>query len=125
MNLRNIANAAIQCINPDQEIVWKRSIGYTVDENYRQVPAYEEVICWGNVQSVGDEMLRQLNNLNIAGVMRSIYLSENAMGISFRQMRGGDFLEFREYEGVDTTTWKVVHTAETWDNWCHVIAVQQ
>ena len=125
MNLRNIANAAIQCINPDQEIVWKRSIGYTIDENYRQVPAYEEIICWGNVQSLGDEMLRQMNNLNLAGVMRSVYLSENAMGVSFRQIRGGDFLEFREYEGVEPTVWKVVHSAETWDNWCHVIVAQQ
>jgi len=125
MNLREIANACIQVINPDQKIIWRRSTGWTVDENFKQVPAYEEIICKGNVQSVGDEMLRQMNNLNIAGVMRSVYLSANSMGISFRQMRGGDLMVFREFEGIEPTTWKVVHSAETWDNWCHVICVQQ
>lgn len=125
MNLRNIANRRIQRINPDQEIVWKRSTGWTVDENYQQVPSYEEITCKGNVQSVSDERLRQLNNLNISGVFRSVYLSANAMGVSFRQMRGGDLLTFREFQGTEQTTWKVVQTAETWDNWCHVIAVQQ
>ena len=124
MNLRDIANGAIQCVNPDQEIVWKRSTGYEIVD-YKQVPSYETVNCLGNVQSLSDEQLRQMNNLNIAGVLRSVYLSSNAMGISFTQIRGGDLLYFREFEGVEVSEWKVVNATETWDSWARVTAVQQ
>lgn len=124
MNLREIANSAIQVINPDQSITWKRSTGWQI-VNYQQVPTYEEIECLGNVQALSDEQLRHVNDLNISGVMRSVYLSKNAMGVSFRQIRGGDILTFREFEDVEPTEWKVVNSAETWDNWCHVICVQQ
>lgn len=124
MNLREIANSAIQVINPDQSITWKRSTGWQI-VNYQQVPTYEEIECLGNVQALSDEQLRHANDMNLSGVMRSVYLSQNAMGVSFRQIRGGDILTFREFEDVEPTKWKVVHSAETWDNWCHVICVQQ
>lgn len=124
MNLREIANSAIQVINPDQTITWKRSTGWQI-VNYQQVPTYEEIECLGNVQALSDEQLRHANDMNLSGVMRSVYLSQNAMGVSFRQIRGGDILTFREFEDVEPTKWKVVHSAENWDNWCHVICVQQ
>lgn len=124
MNLREIANSAIQVINPDQTITWKRSTGWQI-VNYQQVPTYEEIECLGNVQALSDEQLRHANDMNLSGVMRSVYLSKNAMGVSFRQIRGGDILTFREFEDVEPTEWKVVNSAETWDNWCHVICVQQ
>lgn len=124
MNLREIANSAIQVINPDQTITWKRSTGWQI-VNYQQVPTYEEIECLGNVQALSDEQLRHANDMNLSGVMRSVYLSQNAMGVSFRQIRGGDILTFREFEDVEPTKWKVVHSAETWDSWCHVICVQQ
>lgn len=124
MNLREIANSAIQVINPDQTITWKRSTGWQI-VNYQQVPTYEEIECLGNVQALSDEQLRHANDMNLSGVMRSVYLSQNAMGVSFRQIRGGDILTFREFKDVEPTKWKVVHSAETWDNWCHVICVQQ
>lgn len=124
MNLREIANSAIQVINPDQTITWKRSTGWQI-VNYQQVPTYEEIECLGNVQALSDEQLRHANDMNLSGVMRSVYLSQNAMGVSFRQIRGGDILTFREFEDVEPTEWKVVNSAETWDNWCHVICVQQ
>lgn len=124
MNLRNIANKHIQCINPDQSITWKRSTGWKIVD-FVQVPSYEEIECLGNVQALSDAQLKHANDMNLSGVMRSVYLSQNAMGVSFRQIRGGDILSFREFEDVDPTEWKVVHSAETWDNWCHVICVQQ
>lgn len=125
MNLREIANACIQGINPDQTVTWRRSGGYTVLPSGKTVPSYEDTECLANVQSLSDQQLRHMNGLNISGVMRSLYLSSNAMGISFRQIRGGDLFIFREFEGVEPTTWKVVNAAETWDNWAHVIVVQQ
>lgn len=125
MNLRNIANLAIQSINPDKTIIWKRSTGNTVDEHFNQVPSYEEYQVQANIQAVTGETLRQVNNLNISGVLRSVYLSQNIAGISFRFMRGGDILTFSEFEGEDTTDWKVVHDVEKWDNWAHVIVAQQ
>ena len=124
MNLREIANSAIQVINPDQTITWKRSTGWQI-VNYQQVPTYEEIECLGNVQALSDEQLRHANDMNLSGVMRSVYLSQNAMGVSFRQIRGGDILTFREFQDIEPTEWKVAHSAETWDNWCHVICVQQ
>lgn len=124
MNLRNIANKAIQAINPDQTITWKRSTGWQIVD-FVQVPSYEEIECLGNVQALSDAQLKHANDMNLSGVMRSVYLSQNAMGVSFRQIRGGDILSFREFEDIEPTEWKVVHSAETWDNWCHVIVVQQ
>lgn len=124
MNLRNIANKAIQAINPDQTITWKRSTGWQIVD-FVQVPQYEEIECKANVQSLSDEQLRHVNDMNQSGVMRSLYMPEHAMGISFRQIRGGDLFIFSEYEGVEPTTWKAIHNAETWGNWVHVIVVQQ
>ena len=125
MNLRNIANSAVQVVNPDQTVTWRRSGGYTVLPSGKTVPAYTDIECQANVQALSDGQLRHMNELNISGVMRSVYLSGNAMGISFRQIRGGDLFVFREFEDVEPTEWKVVHSAETWDNWAHVIVVQQ
>lgn len=125
MNLRNIANSAIQVVNPDQTIVWQRSTGYEISASGKATPSYEEIECQGNVQALSDKQLRHMNELNISGVMRSVYLSNNAMGVSFRQIRGGDILTLREFEDIEWTDWKVVHSAETWDNWAHVIVVQQ
>ena len=64
MNLREIANSAIQVINPDQTITWKRSTGWQI-VNYQQVPTYEEIECLGNVQALSDEQLRHANDMNL------------------------------------------------------------
>ena len=41
IDVRGIANGLIQGVNPDVPATLKVNIGFTTDENYRQVPDFE------------------------------------------------------------------------------------
>lgn len=125
MNLRSIANGAIRGINNNQSILWKRSTGYAVNSDYSRTPTFEEVAIEANVQAVSGKLLEHVSAMNIQGVVRSVYLSGNALGVSASGVRGGDILRFSEFFGEGTKEWKVVHVVETWDTWSHVIVVLQ
>lgn len=125
MNLRDIANAAIQSVNPDQIITWKRSTGDSVDEHFNPVPAYESYTVKANIQAAGSGALQHINGLNQMQVKRTVFMSCNAMGVSFRNVRGGDILVFPEFNDEGATSWKVDEVVEAWDDWAKVIVVQQ
>lgn len=122
MNLRNIANARIQIVNPDQQIVWRKSTGYTKDEYYRQVPTYEESTIKGNVQALSTADLQLMNGMNVGGTMRKVYASVNIQNVSRPDGVGGDLLVFPQVVGGEAQTWLVTQVTEPWNGrWCCVI----
>ena len=75
MNLRAIANAATQSINPNTPVTVKVSSGYTIDPaTRRQVPAYTVETGQANIQALDGKDLKQLDGLNIQGTIRAAYL---------------------------------------------------
>lgn len=125
MNLRGIANSAIQAVNPDQKIIWKKSTGYTVNQDYEQVPAYEEQEISANIQALSGADLRQVDALNLQGTMRKVYMFGDVRAISRPDAEGGDLLIFPQSPGEVPQTWLVSLVSETWPGWCCVIATLQ
>lgn len=125
MNLRSIANQYTQTVNPNIDVTWQKSTGYTTSSSGNRVPTTTSTVVKGQVQAVSAETLRHIDGLNIEGLKRSVYLYGNAQGVVRPDAKGGDFLLFPQVPGAPVQTWKVVQVVETWPDWCHVIAVLQ
>ena len=120
MNLRSIANAATQSINPNAPVTVKVSNGYTIDPaTRRQVPAYTIETGQANIQALDGKDLKQLDGLNIQGTIRAAYLYGNLAGVVRPDSKGGDLVEF------NSQSWLVVKVLETWPDWCKVAIVYQ
>ena len=120
MNLRAIANAATQSINPNTQVTVKVSSGYTIDHaTRRQVPAYTTETGQANIQALDGKDLKQLDGLNIQGTIRAAYLYGNLAGVVRPDSKGGDLVEF------NSQSWLVVKVLETWPDWCKVAIVYQ
>ena len=120
MNLRAIANAATQSINPNTSVTVKVSSGYTIDPaTRRQGPAYTIETGQANIQALDGKDLKQLDGLNIQGTIRAAYLYGNLAGVVRPDSKGGDLVEF------NSQSWLVVKVLETWPDWCKVAIVYQ
>jgi len=127
INVRGLANAAIQGVNPNIVATFYRSTGFTVDPATRkQVPGYAAAV---NVdiqaQAVDGPNLRHLDGLNIEGVVRSVHMWGNTQGVVRPTQQGGDLLYFRDVPTGTLKVWKVVKVVETWPDWSHVIVNMQ
>jgi hypothetical protein len=126
MNLHALVRGTITAINPDRTISLKRSNGYTTSANGKQVPTYAATVSGvAQIQALSGGDLRHMNNLNITGIMRKVYLYGNWMGIIRTDKTGGDVLTFPQVPGGADQDWNVVSVFETWDTWCAVGVVLQ
>lgn len=125
MNLRNIANSVTRTVNPNLTIELLRSTGYTTGTNGKQVPTYATFSGEANVQGMGPSDLQHMNNLNIQGVVRKVYLYGNWMGVVRADAKGGDLLTFPQAPGMPDQQWKAVTVFETWPDWCAIGVVMQ
>jgi hypothetical protein len=125
INVRALANQAIQTVNPDTDIVLVRSTGYTTDANYRRQPTTVTQNVKGNVQGLSAKDLQHVDGLNIEGVLRSVHLYGNVQGVVRPNDAGGDVLRFPEVLGGPVRDWRVVSVLETWATWCRVVVALQ
>ena len=119
MNLRSIANGALQALNPDVQVTWLQSQGFTNDSAGNASPQYAppQTLC-AQVQPLSTDQLRHMDNLNIQGVLRSVYL-RGAVSTAVRiDVTGGDLLQFPELPNGPNRTWLVETVDEQWPNWC-------
>jgi len=128
LNLHAAVRGAIQSVNPDVAATWLVSTGSTVDGSYKQAPAYAAgVPIRAQVQPVAGDDLKQIDYLNMQGVLRTVYAFGDVEGIVRPDLKGGDLLQF-VFGGV-VRVWKVVHVLETWTpdtvGWCSVIVALQ
>lgn len=125
MNLRGIANRVTSGINPNRTISLLRSTGYTTGANGKQVPTFDTLSGEAQIQALGPKDLQHLNNLNIQGVSRKVYLYGNWMGVVRTDAKGGDLLNFPQVPGMPDQQWKAVTVFETWPDWCSIgVALQ-
>lgn len=124
INLRGIANSAIQTINPNIEVTVFVPNGYTIDPlTLEQTPVYVETPGWGNVQALDGDELKQADALNIQGTLRSVFLYGAVAGVIAPDAQPSAELEF-SHGGV-SGRWGVFKVFETWQNWCKVGVVFQ
>ncbi len=126
MNLHALVRGTVTKINPDIQITLAKSTGYATGANGKQTPTFAPpVVGRGQVQAMDAGTQKHLNNMNISGIMRKVYLYGNWMGVVRGDKTGGDMLSFPQVPGGAVESWKVVHVIETWPDWCCVGVVLQ
>lgn len=125
MNLRQIANNATRIINPNITATLKRSNGYTTDEAGKRTPTFEVLSGEIQVQAMSTSDLQHADNLNIQGVLRSVFMNGNWAGVVRTDEKGGDVLRFPQYPNGEDCDWLVVHVIEAWPDWTRVIVCLQ
>lgn len=117
MNLHQIVSPAIAAVNPFITGTLKQATGYTTSGDGTQVPTYATPVTVPlQVQALSGRDIEHLDNMNIQGVVRRIYLNGNVEGVNRKEMKGGDLITF------NGQTWLVTIVFETWDadGWCSV-----
>lgn len=115
MNLRGIANRATSTINPNVAGVFQVNTGFTTLPGGKRVPSYNSVDVTVQLQELSSTDLRQVDSVNIQGILRSAYLNGNFNGVNRPEQKGGDILMIGEEK------WLVVKVPELWPDWCRVI----
>lgn len=124
MNLRGIANAAIQGVNPDISATLKIPSGYTIDPATRkQVPAFATASGMVNVQALDGDDLKQVAGLNMQGSMRAVYLYNELAGLVRPDQMPNAEMIFSH--GGQSGVWGIFKVLETWQNWRKVAVVYQ
>lgn len=127
INVRAIANGAIQSVNPDVSAVLMKSTGYTSSPSSKRTPTYRNILIVCQVQALSFSDLSQLDGLNIQGVRRAIYVQTQVAAIIRVMQKGGDLIVFpKGTPGVqEGTTWLAAHVLERWATWCKIAITLQ
>ena len=128
MNLRALANASTQLINPNIPVTVKVPNGYSIDPaTLRQVPAYITQSALGQVQAMDGDDLKQIAGLNIQGTIRAVYLYGNIGGVIRPDDQPSARLIFTTNESgeIKAREWSVFKVLESWPDWCKVAVVYQ
>jgi hypothetical protein len=126
MNVRGIANSAIQVVNPNISAGYQASTGYTLDAAGKQTPSYAaSVSVEVQVQAVKGKDLEHVANLNMQHVYRNVRAYGNRQGVVRPDGKGGDLFTFAQIPGGTVQTWLVVAVLETWPDWCSLIVCLQ
>jgi len=122
MNLRGIANGAINAVHSDETVTVLRSTGFTIGAGSKQIPTYDAPIVGpANIQAMGFADLRQVEGLNLQGELRAIYFHGNLAGVIRPDGTGGDLVK----RGFPVQTWKVAKVLESWETWTKACIVRQ
>lgn len=120
MDLRSIANSVSGAVNPNVIVSVQRSTGYTIGAGHKQVPSYAVAVTGpAQVQALDAIDLKQLDGMNIQGVIRAIYLRGSLAGVIRPDGTGGDLVT------IGVQTWLVVKVLESWPNWTKAAIVLQ
>lgn len=125
LNIRGIANRAVQAINPDVSCELWHSTGSTTLASGKRTPNYSKSRIKVQPQALSYSDLQQLDGLNIQGVRRAIYASAQVMSVVRVQQQGGDLLVFPAGTFPEGTTWLAAHVLERWPAWCKVAITLQ
>jgi hypothetical protein len=119
MNLHAIASGSSATVNPFISATLRQSNGYTIGDDFTQVPAYIDTPLLIQVQALSGGDLQKMSGLNIQGVNNKVYFSGQGDGLVRLNRKGGDLLIF------DRRTWLVVTVLEDWPDWISLAVVLQ
>lgn len=125
MNLRAMANASTQTVNPNIPITYCANSGYTTDAAGHRTPSTTDTALTGQVQALTGDDLKHIDGLNVQGLYRSVYLYGNIQGVVRSDKKGGDVLRFPQVPGGVVQNWLVVQVMENWPQWAKVIVCLQ
>jgi hypothetical protein len=129
MHLRRLVRGSINAVNKDKLIQWLASTGPINDRTTGiSTPTYAPVQgIWAQIQPVPTDQLAHLDNLNIQGVLRQLYMKGAVASAVRADGTGGDLLLFPEvpWPGAPLREWLVMQVPEQWPSFCKVIVRMQ
>jgi hypothetical protein len=122
MKLHRLVRGAINAVNHDKLIPWLASQGPINDRTTGiDTPTYAPVKnIWAQIQPLSTDQLAHMEQLNIQGVLRHVYMKGAVASAVRADGTGGDLLQFPEVCDGPQRTWLVVLVNEQWDSWCRV-----
>jgi len=112
MDVRGIANAVTDTVNPNISVSVQGSTGYTIGSGLKQVPSYSAPVTgFAQVQALTQNDLRHLDGLNIQGATQSIILRGALDAVVRANSKGGDLVSF------GGQTFLTVAVLEQWPLW--------
>lgn len=112
MDLRTIANAASNTVNPNVPVSIQVSTGYTMGAGLRQVPSYATAVTgYAQLQSLSENDLEHLDGMNIQGATWSIIVKGSLNAALRTNSQGGDLVT------INGQTWLTVAVLEQWPLW--------
>jgi hypothetical protein len=127
MNIRGLANAAIQSVNPNITVTVRKSDGFTLGAGRKQVPQYlPPVAVDAQLQALDGDALKHMDSLNIQGTIRNLRLFGPLLAVARPTEKGGDLIDITNAPGFPgATTWLVVKVLEMWPDWTSCAIVLQ
>ncbi len=125
MRLHRLVRGSINAVNKDKQIAWLQSTG-VINDNTTGIatPTYAAVQnIWAQIQPVPTDELAHLEQLNIQGVLRQVYMKGAVASAVREDGTGGDLLHFPEvpWPEAPLRTWLVMRVEEQWPSWCKVV----
>ena len=127
MDLRGLANQAMQVINPDIIVTVQSSTGYTTGDGYKQIPTYATPVTGpAQIQALDTSNLRQIDGINMQSVYRVIYLRGVLAGVIRPNSQGGDLVTIASPASAELIgTWLVTKVLEAWPLWTKAVICMQ
>lgn len=120
MNLHGIASPLVGIVNPFVTAQLVASTGDAVNADGSTTPGYASpVSIQVQAQELSFKEIEHANNLNLQGILKSIYCPGSVSAINRVSGTGGDKIVI-----VDQT-YLVVAVTEQWPDWCRVIGQLQ
>ena len=131
INLRRIANSAIQIINTDIWVEWRKSLGAIPREDGLPIPQYAEPKqIRANVQALAGSDIMHESDLNQTSTMRKVYLWSNfdageKLTVGTPNQVGGELLIVPQVPKGLNCGWLITQINEQWKKWACVNVVLQ
>lgn len=132
MNLHDLAVGIVSIVNPPITGTMRIANGYTTAPNGKRSPTYEDTVGVPfQVQALTAPELKQLDSLNIVGILQAVHFSGFLEAIDRDTEKGGDLIVFDGTDDVPSvirgTTWQVVKVLERWpaSGWCRAAIQKQ
>lgn len=125
MNLRAIANRAIQTVNPDIPAILKTGGRYETDETGRRTAVFDETEVVIQTQSLSAQERQEFDGLLQQGQMLNVYITGQLHVLSRIKSEGAQKLVFAPYGEEEMTEWLVKSIPESWPDWCKVVVWRQ
>jgi len=96
VNLRGIANSVSSTVNRNILVSLQVSDGWVMGAGQRQVPQYKRAISGpAQIQALDGNDLKQIEQLNLQGALRALYMYGNLAGVIRPDQRGGDLVTIK------------------------------
>lgn len=120
MNLHGIASPMIGIVNPFVTAQLYVSTGKTVNADFSTTPSYAAPVSMQvQAQELSFKELEHANNLNLQGILKSIYCPGTVRAVDRVSGTGGDKIV------IDGDTYLAVAISEQWPDWVRVIGQLQ